>query len=286
MVSQPALGNVIGVASMKRLCGLLAAMVGLTGIVLSALGALYVLRIGGWLDRNAQPRLAKVEETLAFLSAELQATQSNLDAIKVRLEEMHPDLEELARREGRGGVPDSLRQSLERSVIAPLQNTEDMMLSAEQTMRSLSNAALVLDSVPLFSLKRGGGPAGGERPLKTVAGNLEESANSIRQMLQSLGNIRAGQNLSPEHAARPLKALTQLQSALGSVEGHVEEMSARFEEARANVAWTRQSADRWILYGRVIAMLVCVCFGFSQASLLLQGCRAVAARSIAIRSAE
>jgi hypothetical protein len=201
--------------------------------------------------------------------------RSNLDRVDARLNTLHPALEELSRSGGDQPIPDALRQSLERTVVVPLRNMEDLIVSSQNTMRSLSNALLVLDSVPLFSLARSQRNADGERPLRSVATSLEETADLLHQILQSVTDIRPAQKLSSEQLSRPLTALTTARTRLDGVRGLASHVSLKLENAQASVAMCRERATDWLGYGSVAATLVCVCFGFTQISLLLKGVRLV-----------
>jgi hypothetical protein len=137
----------------------------------------------------------------------------------------------------------------------------------------MSSGLLLLDSVPFFSPRVDAIDIQAESPLAAAAITLNEIADLLDQVTDTIGRLRAEQPIGPRQLAQVQETLLLVDDKLYEVQSEVRQFSYRVERTGWQLAVLRQEIPVWLNQGAAVATLFLLCFGFSQFSLLLHGGR-------------
>lgn len=255
----------------KRIAGLVAAAVGATGAVLSVLAIVQAWTIADRLSREIPEVLAHLEAIADSVREQGESTVSLLETARERVASISIAVEELSKKAGERPTTASILEALEPDIEQRLESAEEVILAMQNSIRSMSSALLLLDSIPFF--KPWIAPAEGqdESHLKTVATSLTETADLLGQATEAVTRVRSGQTISPQQLAQLQETLVRVDRGLGDVESEIRLFSGRVEQTGSQLTRLREEVPGWIHNSALIATGFFVCFGFSQLSLLLHG---------------
>lgn len=253
----------------KRLAGLLVVVVGLAGLSLCGLAVARTWTTGQQLRRQSPQVLEQLVELVRSIQLQAETASSLLTSARGRVMLAQTLVEDLAPATDRRRLAPSTLDTLDHDIVRRLEDAENFVQSLEATMRSMSSAVLLLDSMPFLSLRRSTPEA--DINLRLMADNLAETATRLQQVAETLAQIRSREAISP-------RQLTQVRDALHYVDGNLVEVQAAIdqfvqavEQATERTADVQARAPRWITTTMVLAMAFFVCFGFSQVHLVVWG---------------
>ena len=257
--------------TLTRIAGAAAVAVGLAGIVLSVLGVVYAWSTADQLRRVVPEQLGRLQTLVDSVHEQSEATGTLLQTARERVNAVSAAIEELSRRDEQQPATASILQTLDEDIGQRLQHADEFVISMQGSMRSLSNALLLLDSLPFFSAPVISAEEPRNRHWKSVATNLTEAADLLDEVRRIVGRIRSGQKVSPQQLAQVQESLGRIDGQLDSVQSEIRGFSQRAQETSAELRALRAAVPRWINRTAVAVTVFFTCFGFSQISLLLHG---------------
>jgi uncharacterized phage infection (PIP) family protein YhgE len=151
-----------------------------------------------------------------------------------------------------------------------MENVEHFSLSMQNSMRSMSNALLILDSLHFLNVP----PASqNQRPnqWKDFAGSLSQSADLLEEASRSVARLRSGKDVDSQQMAQLANVLTQIDEHLLQVQENIQQFSNAVEQTDKTLTEMKEIAPGWIQRVAIIVTVFFTCFGFSQISLILHG---------------
>jgi uncharacterized phage infection (PIP) family protein YhgE len=253
----------------KRFGGIVASIVGLAGIALAGL-AIYEI----WLTVERLyvevPRgLDEVDQIVQSIHQQGQSTDALLETTRQHLVAIKIPVQQLASRNQRLSNADIL-STLDEAILRRMENIEHFSLSMQNSMRSMSNALLILDSLP-FLAQSPAPQTKSPNQWKELAASLAQSADLLEEASRSVSRIRSGQDVAPQQMAQLAEVLDQIDVHLHKVQENIRQFSYTVEQTDRTIGTVKAIAPIWIERGAIVLTVFFVCFGFSQISLLVHG---------------
>jgi chromosome segregation ATPase len=255
----------------KRVGGLAALAIGLTGAVLSVLAVNQAWVTAERLSREIPEMIGHLEAITNSTSQQGEATVALLGTARERIQSINATLEELSDTAGDKPVNTTILDTLEEDLGQRLETAEQFVASIQNSMRSMSSALLLLESIPFFAPRVPRGETPRESQLGAVAINLVETADLLDQVTRNIARVRAGQSIPPRQLAQLQGTIEQIDHRLQSTQSEIQHFSLRVELTGNKLSKWKEDALQWIDRSVAIASLFLVCFGCSQISLLLHG---------------
>ena len=256
---------------LSRILGAAAAAVGLVGIMLSVAAVIYAWNAADRLRRLLPEQLGRLQSLVESVQQQGDATGSLLQTARQRVNAVSAAIDELSRRNERHPAAESILQTLDDDIGQRLQNADEFVASMQGSMRSMSSALLLLDSLPFFSAPVVAADGGPNRRWTSVAADLTEAADRLDEVRRIVGRMRTGQTVSPQQLEQVQESLDQIDRQLKSAQSEIRGLSQRLEETGTELTGLRAAVPRWIDRTAVAVSVFFTCFGFSQISLLLHG---------------
>jgi methyl-accepting chemotaxis protein len=255
-----------------RIAGTVAVTVGLAGIVLSTAAVVQVWKTAGALEREIPQALANLEDIVNSVHQQGATTVALLGTAREHVAFIGTSVEDLSNR-ARERPAVTILETLDEDIGWRLDNAEEFVLSMQISMRSMSSALLVLDSLPFFAPRLASTADPQQPQLRSVATSLTETADLLDQVSRAIERARSGQAIAPNQLVQLQETLRRVDDRLEAVQNEIGEFSQRVEQTGEKLAALRRDVPRWINSTALVATVFFVCFGFSQLSLVLHGCR-------------
>jgi hypothetical protein len=253
----------------KRVLGIILALIGALGIVLSVLGIVYVWRAAQVAEAAAEDALALLSDTLDNVESSLDVASTTLDDAAAAMDALHattldvgqtlsstqPTLEGMA-----DLAEDDLSQSIE-STLAALQAMEETAGVVDRMMRGLSLFG-VGDYDPDVPLDQAVATMGAG--LEPVPDSLRQMGDGLRQTGSNLEGVQDGITRMGDHMLNIRQDVSSANAAIGSHTGVVQQLKERVHALRENV----DQPIRMVAWG---ATLLLIWIGLSQLALIQWG---------------
>jgi len=253
----------------KRILGIVLALVGALGIALCVLGVLYVWRAADSVALVASDTLGLVSDTLDNVDRSLDVASTTLDDAVAAVEALHattlgvgetlsstrPTLDGMA-----DLVESDLAQSIE-STQAALDGMEEAAGVIDRTMRGLTELGIA-DYDPDVPLDRAIATAGEE--LEPVPDGLRQMGGGLRQTGTSLQSVQVGIIEMGDHILEIGRDVDGASAVIGSQTDVVQELQEQTGELRQGVG----ESIRVVAWG---VTLLLVWIGLSQLALIQWG---------------
>lgn len=252
-----------------RMAGLVTALVAAAGVVFSGLAVQQTWLAADQLSRDVPVVLEHLEAVVNSVHGQAEATVSLLDTALDRMQLIRDAAEELASRSSQRATTATLLETLEEDIGQRLEIAEQFVVSMQASLRSTSQALLVLDSLPFVSTRLA--PSGSQREgqLSSVATSLVGVADLLEQVTTTITRIRSEQALAPGQLEQVRSTLDRVDRELHAVQREISAFSQRVDDTGAQLESLQASIPQWIAGCAVAVTIFLVCFGFSQLSLLL-----------------
>ncbi len=255
---------------LKRAAGLVTGIVGAVGTALAVAAIVAVWNAAYRLEQNLPEAFGQAAAVLESINNQSTATVEILDAARRRVSAIQEPLRELSERDASGANAASLLQTLYAQIARRLETAEELTVSMRNSMRSMTSALLLLDSLPFFASRlapEGKTPA----QWRAIAKSLTDAADQLDQVANSLANIREGQAISPRQLEQIQVMLGDVDHQLVLVRSDIYAFSQTLESMRSQLDALAERVEVWIYWASGALTAFPVCFGFSQISLLLHG---------------
>jgi len=253
----------------RRFGGLLAALVGIAGMAFAIIAIYETWLTVKRLEIEVPNAFNQVETIVQSVHQQGQATNALLDTTRQHLTALRVPIQELASRNRRLSNAEILG-ALDESILRRMENVEHFSLSMQNSMRSMSNALLILDSLHVLD-----GPVASksQRPnqWKDLAASLSESADLLEEASRSVARLRSGKDVGPEQMAQLASVLTQINEHVELVQDNIRQFSNAVEQTDKTLNSVKEVAPDWIQRVAIVLTVFFTCFGFSQISLILHG---------------
>ncbi len=257
---------------LKRVVGLTAGVIGLVGVVFAVAAVCAIWRSTQRLERDLPGMLSQAAAVLESIDQQSKATVGLLDAARRRVGAIQEPLQELARPTPSGANAATLLETLDAQIGHRLIAAEQLTISMRDSMRSMTTALSLLDSLPFIRARL---TSDARRPTQwqAVANSLTDAANQLDQVAQALTTIREGQTISPRQLEQLQEALAGVEAQLTTIRADIESFSDVIRDTRKQLEVIATQALRAIYWTAIVLTVFFVCFGASQISLILQGLR-------------
>lgn len=256
---------------MKRACGVVTLLVGAVGVILAAAAIAQTWRMAEQMRQAAPEALGHLEAITRSVNQQGEATVALLATTRTRVNEIRSPIAELSSRTQQV-TTDSILEIVDEGIIQRLENAEEFARSMQTSMRGMSSALALLESLPFFPTRSASGVRG-ESQWKAVADSLAEAADLLERISQMIARLRSGRTMSPEQLTQLRETLDGVDRELGEVQTEIHRFLKSVSATGAQVAALRRNVPAWINNTAVAVTVFFVCFGFSQLSLLVQGWR-------------
>jgi DNA repair exonuclease SbcCD ATPase subunit len=256
-----------------RLIGLATVAVGAIGLIVSLVVIDKIWKGTRHLRRDVPEVLEQLEEIVHSVHQQGDATVGLLVAARRQTSSISDILEEVAKHSDQGITVASILKSLEQDIGHRLEDAEAFVTSMQASLRSMSSALLVLDSVPLFSQQLAPARSPQERRLVAVASGLTEAAHLLDQLIGIISRLRSDQTISPRQVAQARQTLRLVDRQLAEIQKEIQAFSERLKHTASQLTTLRRRIIPWTDRAATIATVLLVCFGCSQVSLLVHGWR-------------
>jgi methyl-accepting chemotaxis protein len=253
----------------KRVLGIIVALIGALGIVLSLLGAMYVWRAAQIAEAAADDALGLLSDTLDNVEDSLDVALTTLDDAADAMDALHATTLEVGETlsstqptlQGMADLAeDDLSQSIE-STLAALQAMEETAGVVDRMMRGLSLFG-VGDYDPDVPLDQAVATMGAG--LEPVPGDLRQMGNDLRQAGSSLEGVQDSITRMGDHILDIGKDVSSANAVIGSYTEIVRRLQARMRALRENIG----QSIRAVAWG---ATLLLIWIGLSQLALIQWG---------------
>ena len=267
---------------MKRTAGLIAAAVGIAGIVLSIVLIVQLWSFAQRLDREAPRLLQRLEQAAASIRDQADATGTLLQTARRRVRMIADTVEELAAGAAEE-APTTTRvlETLDETFVLRLQAAEEFVVSMQSSVQNLSSSLLLFNSLPFLGPRVAPVEGAGRNRLESLTDGLNETAELLTQVRATIARARSGQPIDARQIAQVRTAIGSIDGKLGEIQTDAAELAAIFGEAGENLAELRQGTPQRLRRAALVTTVLLVCFACSQVSLLVHGWSLLAARSAA-----
>jgi hypothetical protein len=253
----------------KRVLGIMLALIGALGIVLSVLGVVYVWRAAQVAEAAADDALGLLSDTLDNVEDSLDVALTTLDDAADAMDALHattldvgqtlsgtqPTLEGMA-----DLAEDDLSQSIE-ATLAALQAMEETAGVVDRMLRGLSLLG-VGDYDPDVPLDQAVATMG--EGLEPVPDGLRQMGDGLRQAGSNLAGVQDGITRMGEHMLNIRQDVSDANAAIGSHTDIVQRLQDQVHALHENVG----QPIRIVAWG---ATLLLVWIGLSQLALIQWG---------------
>jgi len=252
----------------RRLGGILAGLVGLAGIAFAILAIYETWLTVKRLEAEVPNAFQQVETIVQSVHQQGQTTNALLSTTRQHLTAIRVPIQELASRNQTLSNADILA-TLDESILRRMENVEHFSLSMQNSMRSMSNALLILDSLHFLSA----GEPKTQRPnqWKDLAASLSESADLLEEASRSVARLRSGKDVDSQQMAQLADVLRQIDEHVELVQENIRQFSSAVEHTDQTLNTVKETAPAWIQRVAIVLTVFFTCFGFSQISLILHG---------------
>ena len=256
--------------AVKRACGFVALLVGLAGVALAAAAVVQIWRTERRLHVELPQAVEHLESALASVRQQSYSLVSLVDATRQHVDAVRLPLDQLAQRTDEELTAASVLEALDREAARRLEETEEFARSMQTSLRNMSNALLLLDSMPMFA--RSLAPER-HKPgqWKALSKTLLETADLLDRFSRTMVRVRSGQTVSQKQIVQLQETLGGIDRRLTAVQSEIGRFAETVEHTAAQVGLWKEEVPFWVRVAAATATVFFVCFGFSQLSLLAHG---------------
>jgi uncharacterized phage infection (PIP) family protein YhgE len=253
----------------RRLGGIVAALVGLAGVAFAIIAVYETWGTVKRLKVEVPNAFNQLDAVVQSVHQQGQATTTLLDTTRQHLAALRTPIQQLANRNQRLTNADILA-TLDETILSRMESVEHFSLSIQSSMRSMSNALLILDSLPFLGAVS---PSRNPRPnqWRDLAASLSETADLLEEASRSVARLRSGQNVAPQQMDQLASVLKQIDDHLQVVQENVRQFSNAVEQTDQTLTTVKEAAPVWIQRIAITVTVFFTCFGFSQISVILHG---------------
>jgi ABC-type transporter Mla subunit MlaD len=211
--------------------------------------------------------ISQLETVVVTLDRQGKTAVDALQGARNRLGSIYVTVAELSRDSKDRRTPPLLS-----AFDAELERTEGFVRSLQTSLHGTSGALLLLESIPFLG-PRLSAPTAQDSNLKNLASNLTAMSNVLEQVARILAEIRAERSVDSSQVAVLKNALDRVDVQLEQIQSEIQGFSAEMGTVAVKLSEAKRGSPHWIKQAAVFGVLLFICFGFSQISLLQQGLR-------------
>jgi hypothetical protein len=252
----------------RRIIGFLAVLIGVAGTALAVLGVYHTWRLHSRLRTQMPSALQHADVVVRSVQQQGQATNALLETTRLHLTSIREPISQLALQNQLDNA--AILQTVDQQLLNRLESVEHFSLSMQNSIRGMSSALLILDSMPFLT----GRPRRNRDEMgqwKTVAVSLTDTADLLGQVNHTLSSIRTGQNVSPQQLNQLADALNRIDGRLEEVQTHIARFNELVEGSSSQLDLLEGRIPQWLERSAIVMTAFFVCFGSSQLGLAWMG---------------
>ncbi|MBM3995383.1 MAG: hypothetical protein FJ303_14705 [Planctomycetes bacterium] len=215
--------------------------------------------------------LKSAEEGVRFVKRGTAKSQLLFGDTKTRVKGLDAVLKEIDKKIKANPSGRALLDSLDPNVSKQLQRAQSAVVGLQSTLEGFSNALVLFNSVPSLLKPVASEEAKQASETQDLTRSVQEATEALDQLAQFLNEILTDKEVTQQSLTRATGLVDQIHNKLGDTEKQVGTFQQRLTIAEERLASSRQSIPVWIDRGSIAAIVLLVCFAFTQIGMIVQG---------------
>ncbi|MBM4071198.1 MAG: hypothetical protein FJ271_20020 [Planctomycetes bacterium] len=261
---------------LRFLVGLLLLLAGMAGLISSVIAIFGVQDAASTLSTQTTDILSSTGDAVQFLKRGTTKIQTLLAETQERTQALDATLAGVAAKIKNNPSGKTLLDALDQSIARQLARAQSTVAALQATLEGFHGTLVLFHSLPGANK---GDAAIGTKGDKQAAEDADlpkvllEASDILDQLAQFLNEVLTNREVSRTSLARLIELVEQIQVRLADAATRVRDFQQRLGVTEARIAASQTALPVWIDKGSVFAVVLLVCFAFTQLGLMLQARR-------------